>query len=181
MFRCESILLETYWVLVIMDQFTRRIIGFGVHAGDVDGIALCCMFNSVISNKGIPRYLSSDNDPLFRYHRWQANLRILDVNEIKSIPHSPTSHPFIKCFDWQPRCGTVRRKYLDHLFFWIDCDLERKLESFAHYYNQYRIHQSLDGKTPANENDAVHSKRADLGHYSWQSHCNGLFQTPIAA
>ena len=37
LFRCESILLKSHWVLVIMDQFTRRIIGFGVHAGDVDG------------------------------------------------------------------------------------------------------------------------------------------------
>ena len=32
LFRCESILLKSHWVLVVMDQFTRRIIGFGVHA-----------------------------------------------------------------------------------------------------------------------------------------------------
>jgi len=38
LFRCESILLKTHWVLVVMDQLTRRIIGFGVHAGDVDEI-----------------------------------------------------------------------------------------------------------------------------------------------
>ncbi len=34
LFRCESITLKTHWVLVLMDQFTRRIIGFGIHAGD---------------------------------------------------------------------------------------------------------------------------------------------------
>ena len=72
LFRCESILLNSHWVLVVMDQFTRRIIGFGVHAGDVDGIALCRMFNSAISNQDAPHYLSSDNDPLFRYQRWKA-------------------------------------------------------------------------------------------------------------
>jgi len=77
LFRCESILLNTHWVLVVMDQFTRRIIGFGVHAGDVDGMALCRMFNTAISTKGVPKYRSSDNDPLFLYHQWQANLRIL--------------------------------------------------------------------------------------------------------
>jgi len=43
LFRCESILMKSHWVLVIMDQFTRGIIGFGVHAGDVDGVALCRM------------------------------------------------------------------------------------------------------------------------------------------
>ena len=41
LFRCESVALRTYWVLVIMDQYTRRIIGFGIHAGVVDGWALC--------------------------------------------------------------------------------------------------------------------------------------------
>ena len=70
-----------------MDQFTRRIIGFGVHAGDVDGAALCRMFNTAISRQGAPHHLSSDNDPIFRYHRWHANLRILGAEEIKSIPY----------------------------------------------------------------------------------------------
>src|SRR5262249_55249263 len=30
LFRCESATLRTPWVLVVMDQFTRRIIGFGI-------------------------------------------------------------------------------------------------------------------------------------------------------
>ena len=30
LFRCESAMLRTYWVLAVMDQFTRRILGFGV-------------------------------------------------------------------------------------------------------------------------------------------------------
>ena len=93
LFRCESILLKTHWVLVVMDQFTRRIIGFGVHAGDVDGVALCRMFNTAISTRSVPRYLSFDNDPLFLYHPWQANLGILSVDEIKTVPYTPLSHP----------------------------------------------------------------------------------------
>src|SRR5208283_5070710 len=43
LFRCESATLRTHWVLVVMDQYTRRILGFGVHAGTVDGVALCRM------------------------------------------------------------------------------------------------------------------------------------------
>src|ERR1700746_2056205 len=31
--RCESVVLRTYWILVVMDQHTRRIIGLGIHAG----------------------------------------------------------------------------------------------------------------------------------------------------
>jgi hypothetical protein len=45
LFRCESAILRAHWVLVVMDQFTRRIVGFGVHRGVVDGVGLCRMFN----------------------------------------------------------------------------------------------------------------------------------------
>ncbi|HWS96713.1 MAG TPA: helix-turn-helix domain-containing protein, partial [Candidatus Methylomirabilis sp.] len=74
LFRCESAMLRTHWVLVVMDQYTRRIIGFGVHAGMVDGVALCRMFNRAIrGQRRMPNFLSSDNDPLYRFHQWQAN------------------------------------------------------------------------------------------------------------
>ena len=107
-FRCESIHLQTHWVLVVMDQFTRRIIGFAVQAGEVDGQALCRLFNHAIARQGTPSYLSSDNDPLFLYHQWQANLRILDIEEIKTVPYVPLSHPFVERL-----IGTIRREFLD--------------------------------------------------------------------
>jgi transposase InsO family protein len=135
LFRCESILLKNHWVLVAMDQFTRRIIGFGVHAGDVDGVALCRMFNTAISTKCAPKYISSDNDPLFLYQQWQANLRILSVDEIKTVPYTPISHPFIERL-----IGTIRREYLDHILFWNAQDLERKLADFRQYHNRDRVH-----------------------------------------
>ena len=85
-------LLKTRWVLVVMDQFTRRIIDFGVHTGDVDGVALCRMFNTAISTMDTPKYHSSDNDPLFQYHRWQADLSILDIDEVKCVPCTHPAH-----------------------------------------------------------------------------------------
>src|SRR5437879_8118656 len=76
LFRFESATLRTHWILVVMDQLTRRILGFGVHAESVDGVALCRMFNQAFrgQRKG-PRYLSSDNDQLDRSPRWKANHR----------------------------------------------------------------------------------------------------------
>src|SRR5262245_61406830 len=67
LFRCESATLRTHWVLVVMDQFTRRIVGFGVHGGIVDGVALCRMFNRAICGQSLPKYLSSDHDRCFRH------------------------------------------------------------------------------------------------------------------
>jgi len=174
LFRCESILMKSHWVLVDMDQFTRRIIGFGIHPGNVDGVALCRMFNTAIASQSTPHHLSSDNDPLFLYHRWQANLRILEIEEIKSISYTPISHPFVERL-----IGTIRREYLDHIFFWNAHDLERKLEALRKYYNQDRVHQSLAGNTPAVISCISQTRFADISNYSWISHCNGLFQSPI--
>ena len=158
-----------------MDQFSRRLIGFAVQAGDVDGPILCRLFNLAVSGRDIPGYLSSDNDPLFMFHRWRANLRILGIEEIKSIPYLPISHPFIERL-----IGTIRREYLDHVLFWNASDLERKLNTFKDYYNGHRVHASLDGKTPEQVSGDRLLTPTPLDRFAWISHCRGLFQTPVA-
>ena len=176
LFRCESLTVQSYWVLVIMDQWSRRIIGFGIHRGNVDGISLCRMFNQASSGTDPPRYLSSDNDPLFRFHRWRANMRILEVEEIKTVPFTPISHPFVERL-----IGTIRREYLDHTPFWNSLDLQRKLDQFKDYYNQYRTHSALNGSTPLSHYSSEIIDTVDIRNYQWRSHCNALFQTPITA
>jgi putative transposase len=173
LFRCESVTLRTYWVLVVMDQYTRRIVGFGIHAGIVDGVALCRMFNQAIRGQATPKYLSSDHDPLYRFHQWQANLRVLGVTEIKTVPYVPISHPFVERL-----IGTIRSEYLDHSLFWNAVDLESKLVEFKDYYNRHRTHCGLSGKTPE---QPPRENRASLKSFAWRAHCSGLFHTPIAA
>jgi transposase InsO family protein len=41
LFRCESIVLKSYWVMVVMDHFTRRIVGSSVEPADIDGVVVC--------------------------------------------------------------------------------------------------------------------------------------------
>jgi transposase InsO family protein len=172
LFRCESATLRTHWVLVVMDQFSRRIIGFGVHRGSLDGRGICRMFQRAIHGQKLPQYLSSDHDPLYRFHQWQANLRLLDVTEIKTVPCVPLSHPFVERL-----IGTVRREFLDRTLFWTTADLETKLRDFQHYFNQYRTHSALTGRPPI----PFPSAPMDLRFYRWQRHCGGLYQTPTAA
>jgi putative transposase len=176
LFRCESIVLRSYWVLVVLDQYTRRLVGMGVHHGAVTATDLCRMFNAAIHGQGTPRHLSTDHDPLFEAHRWRANLRILEIDEIKTVPHVPVSHPFVERL-----IGTIRREFLDQVLFWNGRDLERKLTEFQVYYNAARGHASLEGHTPltfAGGHTVVH---ADLNHVRWVSHCRDLVQLPAAA
>ena len=176
LFRCESILLHSYWVLVVMDVFTRRIIGFGIGGLYIDGPSVCRMFNQAIAGHARPARISTDHDPLFRFHRWLANLRVLGVEEIKSVPYVPMSHPFVERL-----IGTIRREYLDHTLFWNLIDLHRKLAAFRRYYNEVRVHRSLDGHTPEGRAGNPSTSTAKLAHYGWKDHCNGLFEIPVAA
>ena len=45
----------TVGVLVVLDQYTRRIIRFGVHAGKVEGAVLSRMFNRATRGQLLPK------------------------------------------------------------------------------------------------------------------------------
>jgi putative transposase len=134
-----------------------RIIGFGIGGEYIDGVAACRMFNQAIAGNAPPVRISTDHDPLFRFHRWLGNLRILEVEEIKSVPHAPMSHPFVERL-----IGTIRREYLDRIFFWNSLDLERKLMEFQLFYNDNRTHRSLNGATPAERTGRPSPPRANF-------------------
>jgi transposase InsO family protein len=138
LFRCESILLRSHWVLVVIDVCTRRIIGFGIGGEYIDGPAVCRMFNRAIAGHAPPVRISTDHDPLFT--------------------------------DGSRTYGSLR-----------SIDLHRKLEKFRAYYNGARVHRPLNGTTPANRAGNASSAKANLAHYAWERHCNGLFETPVAA
>ena len=84
-----------------------------------------------------------DHDPLYRFHQWQANLRILNILEIKTVPYVPRSHPVVERL-----IGTVRRECLDRLLFWTAADLERKLVEFQQVL-QRASHPRRTGRAPA--------------------------------
>ena len=158
---------------VLAANYTRRVIGFGVHAGNFDGPALCRMFNDATSKQSWPQRISSDNDPLFQYHRWKANLRVLEIEEIKSLPHAPMSHPYVERL-----IGSVRRELLDQTLFWTAPDLENKLREYKRYYDKHRTHSGRDGRSP---DETVEKKVVNINQYRWEKHCRGLFQLPVAA
>ena len=83
----------TVFLYAIVIIFMRRIVGFAIHRGVADGVALCRMFNRGIRAQTLPKYVSSDHDPLYRFHQWQANLRVLQVKEIKTVVVRKNSAP----------------------------------------------------------------------------------------
>ena len=90
--------------MVVMDQFTRGIIGFAVQPGVVDGPALCRMFNQVIAGTAtLPQHLSSDHDPLFNNeHRVHASLG--GGNPIGKATAGSRSVIDLNDYQWRSHC-----------------------------------------------------------------------------
>ena len=57
LFRCESLILRTHWVMVVMDQFTRRNLGFAVCQGSPDGLSVCRMLRHIVLGSAPPNLL----------------------------------------------------------------------------------------------------------------------------
>src|SRR5262249_16546940 len=120
----------------------------------------------------LPKYLSSDH-PLYLFHQWQANLRVLEIREIKTVPSVPLSYPF-----GERLIGTIRRAYLHKTLFWTATDLENKLQLFHHTLNRQRVPSGLRGRLPDPDETTT---PLNFNSYRWQPHRRGLYQTPTAA
>ena len=97
------------------------------------------MFNGAMHGRGAGRHLSTDHDPLIEAHRWTANLRILDLDAIKTVPScASVTSPFVERL-----IGTTPREWLDPVLSTYARDLERTLGDFQAYYNEVRFHAAL--------------------------------------
>src|SRR2546422_9447997 len=91
---------------------------------------------------------------------------VLEVQEIRTVPYVPLSHPFVERL-----IGTIRREYLDQTLFWTTADLEEKLRLFQDYFNRQRVHSGLQGRLPEPGEAKV---TLNFASYRWQPHCGGL-------
>lgn len=130
---------------------------------------------AISGTRAIPTRLGTDYDPLFKFHRSKANLRILDIDEIKTVPLVLLSHPFV-----ERMIATIRRDYLDQVPFWNATDLSRKLDTFEYYFNARRVHSSLGGVPPTSTIEETRPRIANLADYRWTPHFRVLFLLPVA-
>src|SRR5690242_8011550 len=82
---------------------------------------------------------------------------ILGIESVRTVLYVPVFERLI---------GTVRREYLDRLFFW-NAGPEKKLSRFKNYFNQARVHQGLAGITPNQAAGQPPQPRARLPEYHW--------------
>lgn len=142
LFVVPTISFRLLYALLIMGHGRRQIIWVGVTAHPTaewiaNQLTAACAWDAV------PRYLIRDRDGAYG----AAFIRRLRSMGIRDRPTSPRS-------PWQNGCverliGSVRRECLDHVLVLGERHLRHLLLSYMKYYNEVRLHLSLEKDSPA--------------------------------
>jgi Integrase core domain len=89
-----------------------------------------------------PRYLIRDRDTAYGVV-FRQRLRAMGIRDKPTAPQSPWQNPYVERL-----IGTIRRECLDHMIVFGEAHLRRILGRYAAYYNESRIHRSLDKDAP---------------------------------
>jgi transposase InsO family protein len=110
---------------------------------DKSAIALLEVIIHAVKTYGKPRYIRTDNEPLFRSKLFQIALWLLDIGHQTTQPGCPWMNGRVERF-----FGTLKGK-LNRWEVESREQLESALGLFRVWYNHVRPHQHLGGRTPA--------------------------------
>jgi putative transposase len=128
--------------LTVIDEFTRECLAIDV-AGSIRSTRVIEILSRLISERGAPRYLRSDNGPEFVS---KAILEWLDAEQIETAlidPGKPWQNGADESFN-----GRFRDECLNLEWFRSRREAKVVIETWRQHYNAVRPHSSLDYRTP---------------------------------
>ncbi len=134
-----------WWVGVILDHFSRSVLGFGVFKEIPSSAAMQSLLNRTIEKESVkPKYMICDKGKQF----WCESFKVwCEQNEI--LPRfgavgKKGSIAVIERF-----IGSLKRECMDVIMVPIREEaFRRELALFSDWYNQHRPHSALRGQTP---------------------------------
>lgn len=135
------------YVVAFMDDHSRFVVGFAVHASQATALVLEALRSS-IANHGVPEEILTDNGTQYVTWRGQSafnkELVAKGIKHIVAKPQRPQTLGKVERF-W----GTLWRECVEAAVFRDLEDARQRLGHFIDHYNFHRPHQGLDGLTPA--------------------------------
>ena len=130
-------------MLVIVDEFTRECLAIDV-AGGIRSGRVIEVLSKLISVRGAPVYLRSDNGPEFVSRAVLQWLHAAGIETAPIDPGKPWQNGMNESFN-----GKFRDECLGMQWFKNRIDAKVVIESWRRSYNEIRPHSSLNNLTPA--------------------------------
>lgn len=139
----------TWHIGVVLDHFSRKVIGWGVFGKEPTSDEICCLMEQAVENAGrAPKYIVSDKgaqffgqDGLTDYQSWCKE------HGVKTRFGAVGKHGSVAVIE--RFFLSLKSEYLWKIVPWRDAQRFRaQLASYVTWYNEHRPHSSLRGCTP---------------------------------
>ncbi len=133
-------------VLLVCDTFTKEILTVKAFEGRLflDSFWVAGTLVEIFTRlKRQPLKLVHDSDSLFK----GQTRRMLAVSEIKRL-RIPPRYPTMNCYA-ERSLQSVKFELINHVRVETVEEIQRLLDDYQTWFNEYRAHQTLDGMTPA--------------------------------
>ncbi len=130
------------FAFVVLSHDCRRIVHFNVSTHPTAEWTALQILQAFVDGDTQPRYLVRDRDSIYG-SRFTHQLEVMGIDEFLIAPRSPWQHAYAERL-----IGSIRRECLDHVIVLGEDQLRRTLASYVRYYNESRVHSSLDGNAP---------------------------------
>ena len=128
--------------LTIIDEFTRECLAIDV-AGSIRSVRVIEVLSRLISVRGAPMFLRSDNGPEFVSHAILTWLGETKIETALIDPGKPWQNGTDESFN-----GKFRDECLNLEWFQNRTEARVLIEIYRRHYNHVRPHSSLDDRTP---------------------------------
>ena len=129
-------------ILCITDEFTRQSLAIEV-GRSFKSEHVCSVLENLIRQRGRPRALRMDNGPEFVALALRGLCHRRDINANYIEPGKPWQNGFAESF-----ISRLRDEFLDGEVFLSVLEAQVRLGLWRRYWNQERLHSSLDYQTP---------------------------------
>ena len=141
LFVLPTITFRLLYCLVILRHGRRLWVSFGVTTNPT-AEWISRQITEAFPWDSAPRYLIRDRDTAYG-SIFVQRLRAMGIRDKPTAPRSPWQNAYVERL-----IGTIRRECLDHIIVFGEAHLRRILGKYAAYYNESRIHRSLDKDAP---------------------------------
>ena len=134
-----------YWVAVIIDHFSRKVVGFAVFNGQPDSLQIRSFIGRTIHQSGqTPKYIISDKGPQFFCHAFRKWCKRKNIKPRYGAVGQYGSIAVIERFIRSMKSECTRRIMVPLRL----ADFRQELALYLAWYNEVRPHQGIKGKTP---------------------------------
>ena len=132
------------YICVVIDLFSRKVISHEVSSSMTSSIVSTCFLEAFI-HRGQPKDLifHSDQGGQYKSLAFQKRLKAQNVIQSFSRPGCPHDNAVVESF-----FAALKKEELYRSRYEIEPELQRAVESYIEFYNNYRPHYSMNYLTP---------------------------------